>query len=149
MFYRYTGDIKNLKPNLWTFQKLYANNYKSYRKNGIWMFVASKMRLEIDNIKSIDQVKVVGFILENMDKSDSFWQEPSTFFPSSMIPIWVVQCGKIIPRIQAIKNKADWYRKFEKDSTIPYLEDGEFIRLKWVKTIKELDTLGGVSLDGG
>jgi hypothetical protein len=146
ILYRYTGDIKKLKPNGWTFQKLYARNYKSYRKNGIWMFVISKMRLEIDNIKTSDQGKVVKFILDNMNQPDSFWQETSPFFEDTLFPSWAIQKGEVMSRKQANKNKRDWFLAFEKDESIPYLEDGEPIRFKWVQTIKELIELGGIDI---
>lgn len=146
--YRYTGEIKKLKPNGWTFQKLYARNYKTYRKNGIWMYVISKMVLEIDNIKNKDQVTVVKFILRNLDKPYSFWQQPSPhpLFKNTLFPSWAIQSGRIMTRLQANLNKRNWFLRFEKDNDIPYLEDGEYIRLKWVETIKELVELGGVEL---
>jgi hypothetical protein len=102
--------------------------------------------LEIDNIKTKDQSKVVGFILDNMDQPGLFWQEPSTFFTNTLFPKWVVQSGEIMTRRQANRNKRDWHLKFDKDKNIPYLEDGEPIRFKWVQTIKELVELGGVDV---
>ena len=71
--YAYTGDVKLLKDIGYTFQKLFARNYKSYHKEDIFMFVISKMILEIENLKRIHQVRVIDFILANRDKPKSFW----------------------------------------------------------------------------
>lgn len=143
-YYCYTGDIKNLKPNGWIFQKLYARNYKTYRKDGIIMYVISKMCLEIDNVRSQDQTKVVEFILENIDKPESFWSDEGMY--GGKIASWVIQEGKIINRREAVKNKAEWYKKWEEDNDIPYLEDGERIRSKWINAIRELKELGNIEL---
>ena len=43
--YAYTGDVKKLKSIGYTFQKLYAMNYKSYHKGEIFMFVTTKMAI--------------------------------------------------------------------------------------------------------
>jgi hypothetical protein len=141
--YCYTGDVKKLIPNGWIFQKLFARNYKTYRKDGIIMYVISKMCLEPDNIKQEYQPKLIEFILENIDEPDSFWQEKYVF---GHVASWVIQKGKIIKRCQAVKNKTKWYLQWEKDNNIPYLEDGERIRIKWVYAIKELMNIGGVEL---
>ena len=142
-FYCYTGDIKKLIPNGWTFQKLYARNYKTYRKDGIIMYVISKMCLEFDNIRSKYQSKVVEFMLENIDKPDSFWQTEGIY---GMLAAWTIQDGAIISRQEAFRNKAEWHKAWEKDNNIPYLEDGERIRIKWVNAIKELLKLGNIEL---
>jgi hypothetical protein len=77
MFYKYTGDIKVLKNYGYTFQKLYARNYKSYHKGEIFMFVVSKMEIEITNIPHVpvnSQEIVIDFILTNKDKPVEFWE---------------------------------------------------------------------------
>ena len=145
-YYCYVGDVKKLIPNGWTFQKLYARNYKTYRKNGIIMYVVSKMCLEIDNIKGKYHKTLIEFILEHLNEPESFWVEPSTFFPGTMLPAWVIQKGEIMTKRQSIINKRDWHLAWEKNNNIQYLEDGEPIRLKWIQTIKELVELGGVEL---
>jgi len=145
-YYCYVGDIKKLIFNGWKFQKLYARNYKTYRKNGIIMYVVSKMRLEFDNVSGEYQKDLVAFILEHLNEPESFWIEPSVFFNDIMFPTWVIQKGKIITKIQSILNKRDWHLAWEKDHNIPYLEDGEPIRLKWIQAIKELVELGGIEL---
>jgi hypothetical protein len=145
-YYCYIGDRKKLKPNGWEFQKLYARNYHTYHKDGIIMYVVSKMCLELDNIKVKYQRKVIEFILKNIDKPDSFWQEKSFFFKDTMVSSWIIQDGEIMSRGQALINKRDWHLAWEKDNNIPYLEDGVFITIEWVKIIKELIELGGVEL---
>jgi len=145
-YYCYTGDIKKLKPHGWTFQKLYARNYKTYHKDGIIMYVASKMCIEFDNIMTQCQPKVIEFILEHLNEPDTFWLEPSIFFPETRFPAWVIQEGIIIPKRQAMINKSNWHLAWEKDNNIEYLEDGERIRFKWVEAINELVELGGVEL---
>lgn len=146
--YCYTGDVKKLVPNGWTFQKLYARNYKTYRKDGIIMYVVSKMCLEFDNIKSFHQPKVVEFILKNLEQPQSFWVSPShiPIFNNNLFPSWVIQECKIIDRRHAVRNKAEWHLKWEKDNDIPYLEDGERIKFQWVQIIKELKRIGDIKL---
>jgi len=144
--YCYTGDIKKLKPNGWIFQKLYARNYKTYRKDNIIMYVVSNMRIEIDNIKAKYQPKVIEFIIDNIDKPDSFWQSKSEIpiFKDTLFANWVLQDGEIITRKQANINKRDWHLAWEKDNDIEYLEDGTRLGIELINSIKELIKLGGV-----
>jgi len=107
------------------------------------MYVISKMCLEFNNIKLKYQPKVVGFILDNIDKPYSFWREE---FMYGHISAWVLQEGQLMSRKQAHINKRDWYLEWEKNNDIPYLEDGERIRFKWVRTIKELLEFGDIEL---
>jgi len=145
-YYCYIGHRKKLKPNGWTFQKLYARNYHTYYKDGIIMYVVSKMCIELDNIKAKHQRKVIKFILENINKPDLFWQEKSAFFKDTLFPSWVIQNGEITSKHQSIINKRDWHLAWEIDNNIEYLEDGIPIRFAWVNAIKELIELGGVEL---
>lgn len=148
--YCYTGDIKKLIPAGWIFQKLYASNYKTYRKNKFIMYVTTKMCIEIVNIDYDNQVAVIKFILDNIDKPKSFWEaKPSIVHPlfkNSTFPNWVIQDGVIYSRKEAVKNKAKWYKKFEEDESIEYLEDGERISYQMVLDIIELKKLGNVEL---
>lgn len=45
----FTGDFKKLKPMGFKFHKLFANNYKVYEKNGVWIWVAQGGYVEIDD----------------------------------------------------------------------------------------------------
>jgi len=73
--YAYTGDVKKLKSIGYTFQKLYAMNYKSYHKGEIFMFVTTKMAIEYGTLVKSLQAKFIEFILVNKDKPKKFWVE--------------------------------------------------------------------------
>lgn len=77
--YAYTGDVKKLKTIGFTFQKLYAANYKTYMNNYMIMYVISKMVLEIDRVNPKHQAAYVAFILENKDKPKEFWVSDHVF----------------------------------------------------------------------
>lgn len=90
--YAYTGDVKKLKPNGWTFQKLYARNYKTYHNGNIIMYVVSKMVLEIDNVSRFHQEALIDFILEHGDKPKSFWYEEKRWLKGAtrLVPKYVL-----------------------------------------------------------
>jgi len=46
---KFTGDFKKLIPMGFKFYKLYANNYKVYEKNKVWIWVAYGGYVEIDD----------------------------------------------------------------------------------------------------
>ena len=66
----YTVDIKELKPRGYTFQKLYAAEYKTYRKKinnyTIWLWVKGK-GIEIDDWYSLTG-PIINFIKEHYDE---------------------------------------------------------------------------------
>ena len=142
-YYCYTGDIKKLIPNGWIFQKLYARNYKTYRKGKIIMFVISKMAIEITNLDEDAHILLIKFILDNKNKPESFWQSKSSvdipLFKNSKFPCWVVQKGEVMSRQQAVANKSRWFKAYESNESIGYLEDGFRIRYSLVKDILELN----------
>ena len=115
------GDVKKLIPAGWKFQKLYANNYKSYHKDNIFMFVVSSMAIEITNVRSEHWTTLVGFILDHKDEPESFWQSySSSFFKDTPFANWVLQNGKVITDHNAITNKFKWMDDWRKDETIEY-----------------------------
>ena len=147
--YHFTGDIKKLIPNGWTFQKLYANNYKTYNKNDIIMFVISKMLIEITNVEQKYQANIIKFILDNKNKPNSFWQSKSKnniLFGDTLFSNWVLQSGIIMRDIEAIKNKVQWLCEFQKDNSITYLEDGYKINFNLVQDIIQLDSIKPLEL---
>jgi hypothetical protein len=146
--YCYKGDVKKLIPNGWKFQKLFASNYKSYRKNGIYMFVVSRMCLEINELKYTLQPLAIKFILDNIDKPFDFWESKSrlAIFGDSTFPNWALQSGKIITAKAAVTNKVKHLLAWEKDNTIEYLEDGFRIDYNLVSTIKNLTEMGDIIL---
>ena len=152
--YRYTGDIKKLIPSGWKFQKLYANDYKTYTKDDIIMFVVSKMVLEISNIKNRtgEQKALIDFILLNKDQPDSFWESPYTspamikLFGHGTRPNFVVHTGKVRTYEEVMRMKAEFFKEYDKDESTPYVPDGVLIDLELVKSIIELDNLGGLEL---
>jgi hypothetical protein len=73
--YAFTGDVKKLIPHGFKFQKLYASNYKAYHQDNLFMYVSTKMVLEITNVEHKHQAVLIGFILENKDQPDSFWEQ--------------------------------------------------------------------------
>ena len=143
MEYRYIGDIKKLIPNGWVFHKLFANNYKVYNKNNIWMYVISKMRIEIDNITSNEIV--IDFILENKSKPDSFWTNNNynTLLGNYTTPLWTLFEGKIISTKELREKKREMRKKENPDSCPITLVSFE-IFLPLVNTILELQNLGGI-----
>ena len=46
---KFTGDFKKLIPMGFKFHKLFANNYKVYEKNGVWIWVSQGGYVEIDD----------------------------------------------------------------------------------------------------
>jgi len=142
-FYCYDGDIKKLIPAGWLFQKLYASNYKSYRKGDIYLFVVTKMAIEISNVKAEYQVALIDFILDHKNEPESFWHSTreNSFFKDSLFANWILQDGVVISDIEAMKKKAEWFRDYEKDDSIPYLEDGYRIEYELVEAILELNEL--------
>lgn len=141
--YCYTGDIKKLIPNGWKFQMLYASNYKSYHKNDIFMFVITKMALEISNLNFENQVMLIDFIINNFDKPRDFWITQGVL---REVPAYVIQSNKLITWREAISNKAEWHRKFDKDENIEYLEDGFYIKYRLIEDIKQLVEIGGLEI---
>ncbi len=73
MYYAFTGDVKDLKTIGYTFQKLYARNYKTYSKDRLIMYVTSKMILELNDVKSKNRTKFIEFILKNKTQPKEFW----------------------------------------------------------------------------
>lgn len=146
--YHFTGDIKELIPAGYKFQKLFAMDYKSYCKNKIIMFVVSKMVLEIDNIKSADQATVIKFILDNKEQPSEFWQYKSTHkvFTKSLFPCWVIQDGLIVSHREARDKKVAFFKRFDLDENTPYQEDGERITLELVNDILELNEIKPLEL---
>lgn len=147
-YYCYVGDIKKLIPAGFTFQKLYASNYKAYHKDNIFMFVVSKMILEISNVRSEHQTALIGFILKHKDKPESFWhsKRENSFFKDTLFANWVLQDGVIMTECDVIKIKVEWFKEFEKCETIDCLEDGFQIRYELVKDVLKLNEIGGVEL---
>jgi len=147
-YYCYTGDVKKLIPNGWRFQKLYASNYKAYHKDSIFMFVISKMAVEISDLKARYQAMLIDFILENKDKDESFWHSVRSGFPFKgvLFDNWVIQNGTLLHHTEATRNKMKWYDEFKKDNTIKYLEDGYCIGFSMVTDILNLHYLGGLTL---
>lgn len=50
---RFTGDFKNLIPMGFTFHKLFADNYKVYEKNRVWIWVAHGGYVEIGDLHDL------------------------------------------------------------------------------------------------
>lgn len=73
--FAYSGDVKLLKSFGYKFQKLFASNHKNYSRDSISMYVVCKMAIEIRNLDDEHQKKFVEFVLNNLDKEDSFWWE--------------------------------------------------------------------------
>lgn len=71
--YAYTGDVKLLKTIGCKFQKLFADNYKAYHRDGSFMFVTTDMVLELDRIEAEHQATAVKFVLDNLDQPEEFW----------------------------------------------------------------------------
>ena len=143
MEYRYSGDVKKLIPNGWEFHKLYANNYKVYNKENIWMFVISKMRIEIDNIVSNEIV--IDFILENKSKPDNFWTNNNynTLLGNYTTPLWTMFEEKILST-KEMRDKRQEMRKEENSDSCPITLISFEVFLPLVNTILELQNLGGI-----
>lgn len=77
--YAYTGDVKKLKTIGFTFQKLYAYNYKTYMNDHMIMYVVSKMAVELNRVHPEHQATFIAFILENKDKPKEFWVHDHVF----------------------------------------------------------------------
>ena len=75
MQYAYTGDVKRLIPMGYTFQKLFAGNHRAYHNDDLFMYVICKMVLEITNVEHKNQAALVGFIIDNIDQPDTFWEK--------------------------------------------------------------------------
>jgi len=56
---KFTGNFKDLKPMGFKFNKLFANNYKVYEKNDIWIWVANGGYVEIRDLYSLS-----GYVLK-------------------------------------------------------------------------------------
>jgi hypothetical protein len=145
-FYCYDGDIKKLIPAGWKFQKLYAGNYKSYHKSDIYLFVVSKMAIEIQNVDARHQVTLIDFIIEHRDEPESFWHttRDNSFFKDSLFANWLLFEGKVISEREYFDMKIKWHNEYEKDNSIPYMSETYRIEYDLVKTILELDELGSV-----
>jgi len=144
-YYCYVGDIKKLIPAGFTFQKLYANNYKAYHKNNIFMFVVSKMILEIAGIKPEYQTILIKFILDHKDKPESFWHSTRehSFFKDTLFANWVIYNGEVMAEYDYTNHKyADLYNIENIDS----INDGFQIQYELVKDILELNKIGSIEL---
>ena len=146
--YCFTGDVKTLIPAGWKFQKLYARNYKSYRKCGVFMFVVSKMILEIDWAQGNDQITIIDFILKNKDKSEDFWQSFSDMpiFKTTKFANWCIMDGEIITAKEASSRYVDYMVAFSKDDTIPYTKEGKRIEWELVQLVLDLVEIGGIKI---
>lgn len=134
--YRYTGDVKLLKPAGYTFHKLYAMNYKAYNLNDVWLFVKGGLVIEIDGLKLEHWNKVIKFILDNKEKPIKFWQDiPETgYFKNTIFPQFRVIDGEIYSKSEKIKKgKTDEDFRFK---------DGFPLKPEFVKQIIELNKLG-------
>lgn len=163
--YAYTGDVKLLKGIGYTFQKLYARNYKSYHKDDNFMFVASKMVLEIGNVKAKHQVAYIGFILANKDKPKEFWVSdrvyPTMTF-TDMANYHLTQYGNIVDdqtmsdlthasvviRVQAMKHfdegsitEGEYKAEFDRAADLEGGRDQHLLGLDRVELILELNSL--------
>ena len=56
---KFTGDFKQLKPMGFTFHKLFANNYKVYEKDDVWVWVANGGYVEIRDLYNLS-----GYVLK-------------------------------------------------------------------------------------
>jgi len=118
--YCFTGKVGELKNIGYKFEKLYAANHKSYIKENIFMFVVSKMSIEIKNFEFDFQVELISFILKNKNKNKSFWVENRVIntnppMPYQDAPIWVMtRYGNIINHKEYTKGRADYMQKFKK-----------------------------------
>jgi hypothetical protein len=144
-YYCYIGDIKKLIPAGFTFQKLYASNYKAYHKDNIFMFVVSKMILEISDIKSEYQTTLIKFILDHKDKPESFWHSTRkhSFFKDILFANWVIYDGKVMAEYDYTENK---YKDLYNIENLDSINDGFQIQYELVKDILKLNEIGGVEL---
>jgi len=144
--YCYTDDVKKLIPSGWKFQKLYASNYKTYKKGEVIMFVRGGMIIEIDNVSHEVQADLIDFILNHKDEPESFWHSTRkhSFFKDSLFANWVIQNDKIMSDREAMDNKMKWYKEVEKGNNPEYLSDGHRITYELVQTILELNNLGDI-----
>lgn len=168
--YVFTGDIKKLKDIGYKFQKLYAKNYKTYSKEKIIMYVVDKMAIEINNMDEHTNV-LIKYILDNKNKSKSFWVEDTILntnppMPYNDRPLQVITAfGNIISSSEYLKNHkiymkdlgkicnkrdAKFFGKIseeEAERQFIELDKGEFsresfrIKINLVNQIIELDNL--------
>lgn len=114
--YAYTGDLKKLKPAGWTFQKLYADNYKAYHWDDIFMYVKTQMVLEVTNIDPRHQASLIDFILDNADQPDDFWVvlvKSRKNFPLLTLPKWhLTNYGRVVDSQTDSQLLADANREF-------------------------------------
>lgn len=99
MQYAFTGDVKKLKPAGWTFQKLYAANYKCYHQDSIFMYVKTQMVLEVTNVYPHHQAALIAFIIENADQPDEFWTRTKDMgkFGTMTNPAWyLTNHGRVV-----------------------------------------------------
>ena len=104
--YAYTGDVKKLKSIGYTFQKLYAMNYKSYHKDEIFMFVTTKMAIEYGTLRHSLQSKFIEFILNNKDKPKEFWvsdKQCGTFVFKDTANFYLTMHGNVVTDKQRAK----------------------------------------------
>jgi len=76
----YNGKFKDLKPMGFTFHKLYANNYKVYEKNKVWIFVARR-EIEVRDLYN-NSAYIIKLIIDNkypLYKEDSMFGDQILF----------------------------------------------------------------------
>lgn len=75
----YTGTIDDLKKLGYKFHKLYARNYKAYNLGNIWLFVKGGFVVEFNSLEAESKYhfNLIQFILDNKDKSETFWYKMS------------------------------------------------------------------------
>jgi hypothetical protein len=144
--YRYTGDIKKLIPNGWKFSLLYAHNYKAYNKGLIWMFVASKMMVEIDNI--YHNKTIIDFILKNKNQEKDFWETIKDYgkIGKLTIPNWVCISDDEYHDYNIISYDENIVRKRKAFDANDYVLDGFLISYSFVNHILDLQKLGNLEL---
>lgn len=134
---KFTGKFKELKGMGFKFHKLFANNYKVYEKNGIWIWVAHGGYIEIEDFygKSAYIAKMILDDTYPKREKDSMFRGKVLFSKGEPKPIYMIKknnelTGEYVTNLTFAERYEDddYYEKYRE----------VLIDQKWIDTLNEI-----------
>ena len=113
---KFTGRFRDLKPLGYKFHKLFANNYKVYEKNDIWIWVARGGYVEVGDFYKLSPYVIKVILDDTYPKrgEDSMFRGTVLFPAGSPAPCHIHRdTGEIVPFIKDIFFQPDGTEEYK------------------------------------